>query len=313
MKNSVKFLFLFIFLFAISGGAEAQSERKSGKHKHFQCDSTQWVMKGVRMEKHGEDSMVIYVNKRKMNPVNFGNWPFGKKKKYNGHWAGLDLGFNGYVTPDFNMNFSPKNDYLNMNTARSLVVNLNFFEFNANLYKNHIGFTTGLGFQFSNYFFTNNYVMLKDSSMLVAYKVQDKDGNYVNLLRNKLFVSYLNLPLLFEYQTNARRNISSFHFTLGVIAGVRIGSYTKQVYKNTDQTYYLADSKGNRVASYYVNDKVVRSRGAYHLSPFKLDATLRVGWSHLNLWATYSLTQMFQKNQGPEIYPWNVGITLLSW
>ena len=155
--------------------------------------------------------------------------------------------------------------------------------------------------------------MLKDSAVLVAYKVQDQNGNYVNLQRNKLFISYLNLPLLFEYQTNARMKINSFHLTLGVIAGVRISSYTKQVYQNTDQTYYLVDKAGNRIASYYVDDKVVRSRGAYHLSPFKLDAALRVGWSHLNLWATCSITQMFQKNKGPEIYPWNIGITLLGW
>jgi len=313
MKKFSNIIILFSLLLTISGGAFAQQEKKCPMHKHHHCDSTHMDMQGVRIEKIGDDSVVIYINKKHMDHFNFGNWPFCKKKKFNGHWAGVDLGFNGYVTPDFNMNFSPKDDYLNMNTARSLMVNLNFFEFNANLYKNHIGFTTGLGFQFSNYYFTNNYVMLKDSAVLVAYKVQDQNGNYVNLQRNKLFISYLNLPLLFEYQTNARMKINSFHLTLGVIAGVRISSYTKQVYQNTDQTYYLVDKAGNRIASYYVDDKVVRSRGAYHLSPFKLDAALRVGWSHLNLWATCSITQMFQKNKGPEIYPWNIGITLLGW
>ncbi len=313
MKNISKTFILFIMLLAISGGAFAQPEKKCPRHKYHHCDSTHMTMQGVRVEKFGDDSLVVYINKNHMDNINFGNWPFWKNKKFNGHWAGVELGFNGYVTPDFNMNFSPKDDYLNLNTARSLVVNLNFFEFNANLYKNHIGFTTGLGFQLSNYYFTNNYVMLKDSSTLVAYKIQDQNGNYVNLERNKLFVSYLNLPLLFEYQTNAKRRLNSFHLALGVIAGVRIGSYTKQVYQNTDQTYYLVDKNGGKFASYYVSDKVVRTRGAYHLSPFKLDATLRVGWSHLNIWATYSLTRMFQKNQGPEVYPWNIGITLLSW
>lgn len=313
MKNTIKPIILLVVLLILSGGAFAQSEKKCPMHKHHPCDSAKMAKQGVRIEKIGDDSLIIYVDKNHMDHFNFGNWPFGKKKKYNGHWAGVELGINGYVTPDFNMNFSPKDDYLNINTARSLMVNLNFFEFNVNLYKNHIGFTTGLGFQLNNYYFTNNYVMLKDSSTLVAYKVQDQNGNYVNLERNKLFISYLNLPLLFEYQTNPRRHLNSFHLTLGVVAGVRIGSYTKQVYQNTDMTYYLVDNHGSRIASYYVSDKVVRTRGAYHLSPFKLDATMRVGWSHLNIWATYSLTPMFQKNQGPEIYPWNVGITLLSW
>ena len=48
------------------------------------------------------------------------------------------------------------------------MVNLNPFELNIGLYKNHIGFTTGLGFQISNYYFTDNYVMLKDSAAIVA-------------------------------------------------------------------------------------------------------------------------------------------------
>ena len=176
-----------------------------------------------------------------------------------------------------------------------------------------IGFTTGLGFQTSNYYFTDNYVMLKDSSVVVAYKIQDSQGNPVSLKTNKMVVSYLNLPLFFEYQTNRYRKISSFHFTLGVIAGVRIGSYTKQVYPEKSGSYFLVDEKGNKIATYEIDHYMARNRGAYHLSPFKVDAAFRVGWSHLNLFATYSLTQMFQKDQGPELYPFTVGITLLGW
>jgi hypothetical protein len=211
------------------------------------------------------------------------------------------------------MNFNPEYPYMNMNTARSLNVNINPFELNVNLYKNHIGFTTGLGFQISNYYFTNDYVMLQDSSTIVAYKVKDAQGNYVGMNVNKMVVSYLNLPLLFEYQTNRYRRLSSFHISLGVIAGVRIGSYTKQVYDNKQESYFLVDDQGNKVASFDVEHYSVRDRGAYHLSPFKLDAAFRIGWSHLNLFGTYSFTQMFQKNQGPELYPFTVGITLLGW
>jgi hypothetical protein len=242
------------------------------------------------------------------------DFPFCKKKtKYNGHWAGFELGIGAYVTPDFDMNFNPGEPYMSINTARSLMVNFNPFELNLNLYKNHIGFTTGLGFQTLNYYFTENYVMLQDSSALVAYKIQDAQGNYVSLKTNKMVVSYLNLPLLFEYQTNRSRKLNSFHVTAGVIAGVRIGSYTKQVYSNEGGTYYLVDEKGDRVATYDVDKHIARSHGAYHLSPFKVDAAFRIGWSHLNLFGTYSLTQLFQKNQGPEVYPFTVGITLLGW
>ena len=248
------------------------------------------------------------------NDFDMGEFPFHKKhKKYNGHWAGFELGMGGYVNSGFSMNFSPAYPYMNMNTARSLMVNFNLFELNLNLCQNHIGFTTGLGFQVSNYYFTDNYVMLKDSSTIVAYKVQDKYGNPVSLETNKLVVSYINIPLIFEYQTNPYRKMSSFHAGLGIIAGARIGSYTKQVYSAHSETYFLVDDKGNQVAMFDVNDHKVRTRGPYHLSPFKIDATVRIGWSRLNLFGTYSLTQMFQSGTGPEVYPFSVGITLLGW
>jgi hypothetical protein len=304
MKTISRVTFLVLMLFAFTVAANAQHEHKMKcpmqKHCSHDSDST---------ENTGCDHDFFC-----MPDFNSNDFPFTKnKKKFNGHWAGVELGINGYLTPDFDMNFYPQYPYMNMNTARSLVVNLNPFEFNVNLYKNHIGFTTGLGFQLSNYYFTDTYVMLKDSTSLVAYKSLDQLGNTAGMRVNKMFVSYINLPLLFEYQTNARQKLSSFHATLGVIVGVRIGSYTKQSYESINQTYSLVDDNGNKVASYYVDKTEVRTRGAYHLAPFKLDAAFRVGWSHLNLFATYSLTQMFQKNQGPELYPWTVGITLLGW
>ncbi len=234
-------------------------------------------------------------------------------KKFNGHWAGIDLGISGYATSTGEMNFNPGHPYMNINTARSLMVNLNPFELNVGLYRNKIGFTTGIGFQLSNYYFTGNYVMLQDSSALVAYKVKDAQGNFVKLEKNKLMVSHITIPLLFEYQTDPFRRSTSFHISLGVILGARIGSYTKQEYAQEKGSYYLVDDRGNNVAHYELGDETVRDRGAYHLNPFKVDAAFRIGWSHLNLFGTWSLTQMFQKNEGPELYPFTTGITLVGW
>jgi len=304
-----------VLLLPFSSNIYAQSEKKCHRHHSYSHgDTTTTNAPGVRVDRIGHDSVIIYLDKSKMHNLSFCSFPFRHdKERYRGHWAGVDLGFNWYVTPDFNMNFPAGEDYMNINTPRSLMVNLNPFELNVNLCKNHFGFTTGIGFQLNNYYFSNNYVMLKDSATLVAYQIRDKDGNYVTLKRNKLFNSYITLPLLFEYQTNSHHHLNSFHLTLGVIGGIRLCSYTKQVYKNTDQNYTLVDNSGNPIASYYVDHSVVRTYGSYHLSPFMLDATLRIGWSYLNLWATCGITQLFQKDKGPEVFPLNIGITLLNW
>jgi hypothetical protein len=311
MKRSVIYLIVLVIAGFLPFSVSGQDKEKT---KHSCNDTSAISMQGITIKKIGKDSMLVFVRKKEMSKWSeFPPNPFCKKGKYNGHWAGVELGFNGYVNEDFNMNFNNSAPYLNMNTARSLVVNLNPFDLNVNIARNKFGFTTGLGFQLSNYYFTGNYVWLPDSASLVAYEVQDVNHNYVSLKQNKLFVSYLTLPILFEFQTNSKRKLNSFHVSVGVIGGVRICSYSKQKYNSIDQTYYLVDSQGKQVASYYVDNNVVRNYSPYHLSPFKLDASFRIGWSFLNLFATYSLTPMFQNNQGPKVYPWTVGITLLGW
>ena len=106
---------------------------------------------------------------------------------------------------------------------------------------------------------------------------------------------------------------NSFHFTAGVIGGLRIGSYQKQEFDSWNTFYYLKDANGKSGGAFYASDKCIRSKSAYYLDNFKLDATARIGWSFLNFFATYSLTPMFQDTKGPVLYPWSVGITLLGW
>ena len=156
MKLLMKFTLISILFFTLANVATAQDEHKCPMHKHCWNFSDSSGMKDFSCA---------------MEDFDLSEFPFGKHKskhKYNGHWAGVELGISGYLTRDHDMSYGKTSPWLNMNNARSMTVNLNPFELNVNLYKDHIGFTTGLGFQISNYYFTNNYVMLKDSSSLVA-------------------------------------------------------------------------------------------------------------------------------------------------
>ncbi|MFH1161043.1 MAG: hypothetical protein V1733_08860 [bacterium] len=304
-----------VMIFILPAKSKGQDDEKTCKHKHKHSD---FNISGIKVIEEGEDTIVIYINKKDDKDIscttNWSTFPFcSKKGKYNGHWAGVDFGWNGYVTKDFNMEFPPSEQYLNLNTARSLMVNLNPLELNVNIAANKFGFTSGLGFTLNNYYFSNSYTWISDSSALKAYNTVTDKGSTVSMKVNKLFVSYITLPLLFEFQTNPGHRVSSFHVTAGVIGGLRLQSYQKQRLYQWQDTYYLVDDKGTKVASFYANNAVIRNHNPYHLNPFKLDAALRIGWSYLNLFATYSITPMFQKNQGPEVYPWTIGITLLGW
>ena len=310
--NSILGIFLvtgIILLFNNPGFA--QEEERTGdndKHEHYK------EMKGVKIENVGDDSLVVYINKKNWDHFPHHKMPFCcKKNKFNGHWAGIELGWNGWVNEDFNMTYPADQQYLNLNNARSLMVNLNPFEFNLNIARNHFGLTSGLGFSLHNYYFSNSTMMIKDSMELVAYNIVDQNGKPADMEVNKLFISWLTVPILFEYQTNSKMRMNSFHFTLGVIGGVRLSSYTKQEYYARNTDYFLEDNNGKTVGTFNSGEKPFRTKGQYHLNTFKADLTARAGWSFLNLWATYSLTPMYQKDQGPVLYPWTVGITLIGW
>jgi hypothetical protein len=300
-------LFLIFSVPASAQDNEKKTDEPSGSKVEF-------FRGGVKVEKVGKDTTVVYFNNSDWDPFHGDHkWPCCKRNKYNGHWAGVDFGWNGYVDPNFSMTFPSNERYLNLNVARSLMVNLNPIELNLNLVKNHFGLTSGLGFTLNNYYFSDGYLLIPDSLKLTGYKIVDKDGKAADMKVNKMYIGWLTVPVLFEYQTNAKMRANSFHVSLGVIGAIRLEQYTKQAYYPRDITYYLQDQNGKNVGSFYVGDKYIRTHREYHLNPFKVDASLRIGWSFLNFFATYSLTPMYLKDQGPKVYPWTVGISLVGW
>jgi hypothetical protein len=300
----------FIFIFANTLRAQEHEEKDSDHHHKGDFN-----MGNVRVESEGEDTMVIYINKSHHDQcTNWSTFPWGcKKGRYNGHWAGFDLGWNGYVNSDFNMDFPSYQNYLDLNTARSMMVNINPFELNVNIANNKFGFTTGLGLQMSNYFFNRSYALYGDLDTLAAFRIYDGSGNIVTTEKNKLYESWLTLPLLLEVQTNPRCKTSSFHFAFGVIGGLKLCSYQKQVLTSYDKILYLKTESGSVISSFDAEKPIHREKDQFFLNPFKADATVRIGWSFLNFFATYSLTPMYQKDKGPKLYPWTAGITLLGW
>lgn len=211
-----------------------------------------------------------------------------KEAKFKGHWGGFEIGVNGLLNNNNEMNAPAGYQYLDLNYNKSINVNLNFFEQNINLVKNHLGLVTGLGLSWNNYRFDKNVVLTKNSVLGGFY---DNNSN-LKYEKSKLLVTYLTLPLMLEYQTNSKSKINSFHVSGGVVSGLKIGSHTKLVYEEN------GDRKKDKESMKTL------------LNPFKLDAIAKIGWGKLNLYGTYSLVQLFRTNKGPEVYPFSIGICL---
>ncbi len=238
-----------------------------------------------------------------------------KPRRFNGHWGGVELGINGYLTPDFDANFGKEYDYLSLRYEKSIAVNLNLWEqdFSLNRAKT-LGFITGLGLSFNNYRFTQPTYLSPDSLNLSGFYMRG-----VSVRKSKLTAMYLSLPLIFEIQTNNPHQRKRVHFGLGAIVNARLRSHTKIYFNEANKQYRLEDPvTGIPSFNYYTtpnngNRNIVKSFDSFSLQPFRIDATARIGFGPLNIFATYGLTQMFQKERGPELYNWVIGITLAGW
>lgn len=214
-----------------------------------------------------------------------------RSRPFSGHWRGLELGLNNYVDSRFSTSLRPDQDFMELRTGKSRNVNLNILQYDFALSGNNVGLVTGLGFEFSNYRFTNNNNIMKEDRFIVP---KDYDDLGIGLENSKLSTIYLTVPLLAEYQIPHGRRSHRIYFSAGIIGGLNIGSHTKIVYRENSRRQ---------------KDKV---RDDFYLSPFRYGLTFRTGYRSLNLYANYYPTPLFQKNKGPELYPVAVGFSILG-
>lgn len=272
----------------------------------------------VKVQVIDGDSTVVVVGSRRIVVDEKGSVNIrrdDKKHKFNGHWAGVELGINGLLTPDFNMSYDKGLEFLDQRMEKSIHVNINFYEQNIPLNKNGtVGLVSGLGLSFHNYRFANNVMLANENNQFTGYYMEG-----VSVKKSKLVNSYLTLPLYLEFQTNATRRKEKAHLAIGAVAGWRFSSHTKIYFLESNKEFQLRDPLSGQLLPEIMrtpaasNRNIVKDHNSFQQTPFKLDASVRVGWGIVNLYANYALTPMLIKNRGPELYPFAVGITLTGW
>lgn len=212
-------------------------------------------------------------------------------KDYKGHWAGFEIGLNNYVDPNFSMSRSEGEEFMDLHTSRSINVNINFLEYNVGLGTDRVGLTTGMGFEFSNYFFDNNNNIVKNPETGVIEEL-DYTTLGIDLSKSKLTTTYLTVPIILETQIGGNKRSKRLHISAGAIGALKIGSHTKVVYKESGSKQ---------------KDK---NRDDFNLTSLRYGLTTRVGYQALNVYANYYLTPFFEKDKGPELYPLNIGLAI---
>lgn len=280
-------------------GSSSLKYKKNPKYKKINSNESVWIgheEEGIYVSEN-EDTIRLNAGRGAEIIIIDGGDGFDIKKGktsgsgfFKGNWAGLELGVNGYLTPSGSLDMPKGYEFLELKYEKSANFNINFFQQSFNIIGEKLGLVTGLGIQWYNYRFQDNIVITPDSSTIYGSADTTNGRAY---LKSKLTASYLVIPILFEYQTNSHHNANSFHISAGVIGGVRLGSHSKQV--------FTFNGGGKSKPKIY---------DSFYLQPFRLDATARIGWGPVNIYANYSIIEMFRKDRGPELYPFTVGLIL---
>ena len=220
------------------------------------------------------------------------DFSYKKKPKFKGHWAGFEWGFNGYLTPDHSANMTGDLRYLELRQGKSWNFNLNLFQQSIGFGTDKAGLVTGLGFEWNNYNFRNQSTITVNSEGNTVQNTFYIDNGY-KVTKSRLQTTHLVVPLLFEFQIPVSSDKHRIFFSTGVIGGVRLGSNTKVVYDN-------------------VGEKTDKVKDDFNLSSFRYGVTARVGFRGLKFFANYYPTSLFEKGKGDEVYPFSVGLILLS-
>ncbi len=160
-----------------------------------------------------------------------------------------------------------------------------FGMYNYQFGKSNISFAFGFGGTFHNYYSNSVIPDIKADSISFT-PIPDS----LSYKKSKLGLTYLDIPFEFRLKT-----VKKFRFSLGFKVGILIDAKTKY--------------KGDRASDHSLVN--IKERPVTHLEKWRYGPTIRVGYDWFNLFAYYSLSNVFQKYKGPEMYPLSVGITLL--
>ncbi|MGB0887382.1 MAG: GIN domain-containing protein [Vicingaceae bacterium] len=225
------------------------------------------------------------------------------------HWAGVDLAINGFLnnknsidlTNDASTAPEDITQFMELKYSKSWSFAINFAEWYIPIHKHRFGLVTGLGTEWNNYELKHNIKLNPEGGRFVHENVDEFNQDYtwgevdtvLNYSKNRFKTWFINAPLLLELNTGNHKN-KSFHISAGAIFGFNL--QTKMKYK-----YRLNG-----------DNKKEKDKQDFNTNPFRVSATVRAGVGWFNVFATYSLTPLFENGRGPELYPFTVGVTLLG-
>lgn len=226
----------------------------------------------------------LYKNRRK--PSGSTHYPV-----FEGHWSGFNYGFVNFHKNDYSLYAPDSDNFMELDWAHSFAMQFNVYKYSINLVpRNNFGLVVGLGLEYQRLRFENNNLSItKEQGRIVPCPLDDLP-DLQRVKRSTFKNLYLTIPLLMEVQFPASYH-NRLYISGGILGGLRMHSKTKVVYEETDGDKQKKKEKGN-----------------FYTVPFKADVVARIGYRNLNVWGSYTLTNFFRHNKGPELHAYTIGL-----
>ncbi len=219
----------------------------------------------------------------KQTSMEYRNTTYHKRRRFKGHWAGMNVGYNNLVTSSGSFSYPDEYMFMEMNAGKSVGVAVNPWQQSIKLQRRgNIGLVTGLGVEWNNYRFDSQYLLVRDDDGNTSYDILSDP-----VKKNKLTTIYMNAPLLLEFQVPVGRDRSPIYLSGGAIGGLRLGSHIRLVY-----------SEGGKS----------KNKDHYNLTQWRYGVTARMGYKSINLFADYYFSPLFEKDKGPDLYQVSAGL-----
>ncbi len=199
-------------------------------------------------------------------------------------WAGFGIGLNSFMNSNDQFASEADAPFLVLDYAKSLNFQFNVWEKRFPIYKEYVGVTTGLGFQWNRYGLEKNVDVMANADSIYAL-----NNSTVNYSKNVLRSTYVQIPLLLEFNSNKDES-KNWHLSVGVVGGIRVASSWK--------TKWEVDGKPLKA----------KTKDDFNFNSLSANAYAQIGYGNVGLFVQYGLTDIFRTGKGPELSPVSGGI-----
>jgi hypothetical protein len=148
---------------------------------------------------------------------------------------------------------------------------------------NSLSLNSGLGIGYTSFRIDGNYAFRKVNSITAILP----SGEGRSYSQSRLYYYDVRVPAVFEWQKYSRHHGPIF-VSAGGEAEIRWNMKSKVKYESNKHEYTLSKD--------------------LNVNPIGVNLLAQVGYGSLGLYTRYSVFQLFEKNKGPELYPFSMGV-----